>query len=76
VVSTVRLLGQDATMVVTSTPTRPVNQRRLLLHLGDTTVQIIAASGGSPAPGEPDVNPLIDEATFLAVMENLRPYPE
>jgi hypothetical protein len=76
VTTRVMVHGHEATMVATTTATRPVNQRRLIVHFGETTVQVIAASGGAAVEGGPDVNPLIDEATFLAVIEQLRPYPE
>ena len=56
--------------------TRPINDVRLYVHLGDTWIVALAGSGGSPTPGGPDVNPLIDEQTFLNVLQNLRPYPQ
>jgi len=44
----------------------------LQMQLGATTLlAIVPASFPLPNP-----NPLIDEATFLAVMQNLRPYPQ
>jgi hypothetical protein len=71
----VTVAGQSAKLFVLSAGTRPVNQLRLLLTFGDTTVLAIAYSGGAVTPGRPDVSPLIDEQTFLNVMQNLRPYP-
>jgi hypothetical protein len=52
-----------------------VEEIRLIAQLGDTTVLAIAGRGNPPTPG-PDLNPLTDEKTFLAVMQNLRLYPE
>jgi hypothetical protein len=49
---------------------------RLPLAVGDTTVHVIAESDGAATPGGPDGNPLIDEQTFLNVLQNLRPYPQ
>lgn len=73
----VRVAGFEATLVVRpGPPTRDADDLLLAIDVGDTMVLASAGSGGSPAPGEPDYNPLVDEATFLAVMENLRPYPE
>jgi hypothetical protein len=56
--------------------TRPVNDVRLNLRLGNTMVEAIAQAGGSATSGGPDANPLIDEQTFLSVMQQLRPYPQ
>ena len=41
----------------------------LTLALGNT--HIVGST-----PGGPDANPLIDEQTFLSVMQQLRPYPD
>jgi hypothetical protein len=68
--------GASATMAAIPAGDRPVNQRRLLVEMPGATVLIIALAGGSPTPGGADTNPLIDEATFLAAVKNLRPYPE
>jgi hypothetical protein len=70
--------GRDARMQ-TFTGARPVELRRLVLEFDDahgTTVEVRAYGGGALVEGGPDVNPLVDEATFLSVVENLRPYPE
>lgn len=72
----VRVAGQEAKLFLIAAGTRPVAQARLLLVFGNTTVLAIAGSGGPEAAGGPDVNPLIDETAFLAVMQNLRPYPQ
>ena len=73
----VRFQDGDATLIIRSAPTRPVNQIVLVIERGNTMVEVVSLSGGSPSPIAPDVNPLVDEATFLATMEEqLRPYPE
>ncbi len=72
----VRVAGQDAKLSAIAGGTRPVEELVLQLKFGDTTVIAIAGAGGPLVPGGPDANPLIDEATFLAVMQNLRPYPQ
>ncbi len=41
-----------------------------------TTVLLSANAGGPATPGGPDVNPLVDEEAFLAVANQLRPYPQ
>ncbi len=48
---------------------------RLIVQLVDTTVLAIAGHTYSATPA-PDANPLTDKQTFLAVMQNLRPYPQ
>jgi hypothetical protein len=53
-----------------------VNDRILIVHVGETTVLAQAKTGRSATPEGPDVNPLVDEATFLSVLEQLRPYPQ
>jgi len=70
------IAGARAQMFALADGTRPVNQRRLYVMLKGTMVVVIAASGGPATPGGPDVNPLIDEQTFLSVVRNLRPYPQ
>lgn len=52
-----------------------VNSRGLVIDYGTTVVEI-GTSALPPTPTDPQPNPLIDEATFLAVMQNLRPYPQ
>ncbi len=56
--------------------TRPINALRLRVHLGQTWVLAEAGASGAATPGGPDANPLIDEQTFLSVMQQLRPYPQ
>jgi hypothetical protein len=53
---------------------RPVNELQLNVNLGGTWVRALAGSGGPITPGGPDTNPLVDEQTFLNVLQNLRPY--
>ena len=72
----VTILGQPTELVSVPAGTRPVNTLSIQVTLGDTVLRVSAGSGGVLTPGGPDANPLVDEATFLAVMQNLRPYPE
>jgi hypothetical protein len=72
----VQVAGQDAKLSVVAAGTRPVNSISLVLQFDETSVLASAHAGGAATPGGPDANPLIDEATFLAVMKNIRPYPE
>jgi hypothetical protein len=72
----VELFGQETKLWAIPAGTRPVNNLFLVLQFGDTTVQVVSSAGGAPVEGGPDVNPLVDEATFLSVVEKLRPYPE
>jgi hypothetical protein len=59
-----------------SPPQRPVNSLRVEVDFGSTSAVIKTNSVGSAAEGGPDANPLIDEQTFLNVLQNLRPYPQ
>ncbi len=72
----IMVAGSPATIIVIPAGTRPVNELRLIVHFRTTTVLVIATAGGAATPGGPDVNPLIDEETFLSVMQQLRPYPQ
>jgi len=69
---TVTVLGRDAEAVSVPLGARPVNILWLVLDMGDVIVVGTARSG---APDEPE-NPLIDPDNLIAVMEDLRPYPE
>jgi hypothetical protein len=69
-------LGEEAEVLLTPAGTRPVGQAALRVQLGDTMLVAVAGSGGSPSPGAPDLNPLVDKETFISVMQQLRPYPE
>jgi hypothetical protein len=68
--------GHRAKLWISHAPSRPIAGLTLLLTIDDTTIMAIASSGGSPTRGAPDANPLIDEAAFLATLNNLRPYPD
>lgn len=72
----ITIAGREGELLRKPAGTRPVGHAVLAIDFGETVVAADASSGGSRADGGPDVNPLIDEATFLAVMQNLRPYPE
>jgi hypothetical protein len=59
--------------------TRPINGNLLIVAVGDEVVVVETNSlggGRNATPGGVDLNPLINEQTFLAVMQNLRPYPQ
>ncbi|HEX5478188.1 MAG TPA: hypothetical protein VFY79_00560 [Dehalococcoidia bacterium] len=43
---------------------------------GDTAVVVSATDGIDPTPGAEQANPLMDEQTFLSVVQHLRPYPQ
>lgn len=73
---TVMVLGRPAELQSAPAGTRPVNALTLIMSLGDTHVVAVAHAIGPVTPGGPDANPLIDEATFLSVLEQLRPYPQ
>jgi hypothetical protein len=72
----VTIAGVAATIESSPGGTRPVNVITAYVPLGNTMVVAVANSGGSATPGGPDVNPLIDEQTFLDVLQHLRPYPQ
>ncbi len=48
---------------------------RLIVEFNGTTL-LIRTTGDDVAPGTPQPNPLVDRVTFLATMEQLRPYPD
>lgn len=48
----------------------------LVLSIGNTVVVVTVSGGRGRTDGAADPNPLTDEATFLSMMENLRPYPD
>ena len=73
----VTVAGAAATLyTVPGSVGRPVGGLFLTVELGDTVVYANTGSVGPATPGGPEANPLIDEQTFLAVMQNLRPYPQ
>jgi hypothetical protein len=76
---TVSVAGQDAELIAIPGGTRPVNVNILIMAAGDEVVMVSTNSlggGRNATPGGPDLNPLIDETTFVAAMQNLRPYPQ
>ncbi len=73
------MAGHDAELISAPGGTRPINGYLLIVEVGDEVVVAETNSlGGGPnaAPGAVDLNPLIDEQKFLAVMQSLRPYPQ
>jgi hypothetical protein len=72
---TVTVASHSGTLYVSRYRNGEVLQLRLDVQIGDTTISFRAGR-------EPDVNtnlnlnPLTDEATFLGVLQNLRPYPQ
>lgn len=73
-VTTVEIDGNQAQLVTVPSQTRRVHYRYLILRAGDWVVLVSTATVF--AKGGAEANPLMDEAAFLAVMEQLRPYPE
>jgi len=75
---TVTVAGHSATL--TELPRTVFNGAaagfELQADLGGTFLRVQATRAGSPTPGAAQLNPLIDEQTFLAVLQNLRPYPQ
>jgi hypothetical protein len=73
----VSVAGHQAILTVTPFPPAPSTTGHLSLtvDLGDT-VALASVGRASLGRGTPDTNPLLDEATFLSVMQHLRPYPE
>lgn len=45
-------------------------------QLGNTAVVVSATDSDNPTPGAAQPNPLMDEQTFLSVVQHLRPYPQ
>ena len=74
----VEINGKPATLKTTFGDRHPIDAQFLVIEYGDTIVEAStsAVSGSTPLAGDADLNPLTDEATFLAVMQNLRPYPQ
>jgi hypothetical protein len=69
---TVTVAGREAQLIAVPLGTRPVNTLWLVLDLGDV---VVLATAGAGAPDEPP-NPLINPANLIALMEDLRPYPQ
>jgi hypothetical protein len=74
--SDVTINGIQAELLAYTSPTRPINGYVLIIETGRSAVVVTVPSSGSATPGGPDLNPLIDLDTFLAVMESLQPYSE
>ncbi len=68
--------GRDVTVAGLSAKLMPAREgvRRLVVQAGDTMILVRTHAMGST--GGSDRNPLFDGETLLAVMENLRPYPQ
>jgi hypothetical protein len=72
----VTVLGQPAELLLIAGGTRPVNVARLIFRIGTTTIRAEGGSVGSDYDGGPDRNPLVDPDALLAVLEQLRVWPE
>jgi hypothetical protein len=72
----ISVAGLTAELVTHASGSRPISAYILIIETPEAAVVVSVPSGGSPTPGGPDRNPLIDYETFLSVVENLRPYPE
>jgi len=74
---TVTVAGHSAELISTPAGTRPVNGLSLVVDFGGyiAVAETSAVSSGN-ASSVPDRNPLLDEETFLSVLEELRPYPQ
>jgi hypothetical protein len=73
----VEVNGQPAELrTVFNNPDPGIAARVLVVDYGGTVVYAVTGSTNSSTATAPDTNPLIDEEAFLAVMQNLRPYPE
>ncbi len=75
---TVYVNGNEAVLWTRYDSPGKVSSQTLIIDYGKTVATVVT---GSALPTivstpQPDPNPLIDEATFLAVMQNLRPYPQ
>jgi hypothetical protein len=73
----ITVAGREAELITVSSPTRPINGYHVIIDMGDTVVVATTSSGSTGGRDDvPDVNPLIDEETLLAALEQLRPYPD
>ena len=70
-----RLAGHDATLYVSKDSKGFVDQVRADIEIDGVIVRA-QAGRGTPLVGDVDLNPLTDEATFLAVLDRLRLYPQ
>jgi hypothetical protein len=74
---TVTVAGRQGELLFLPFGTRPVNALWLIVDFGDVVVLGEALAGGAAYPGGPDYNPFINDPDLLvALMEDLRPYPE
>ena len=73
---TVYVNGWEAELRTNLGTLTPVAAQILTIDFGDTVVEAVTGAYVPATPTDPQPNPLIDEAAFLAVMEHLRPYPE
>jgi hypothetical protein len=74
---TVSVGGREGELLFLPLGTRPLNILRLILDLNDVVVIATAHAGGAVYPGGPDYDPFINNPDLLiALMEDLRPYPE
>ena len=73
----VAVKGRQADLLSLPGLTRPVNQLRLIVDMGDAVVLAIAPSVGPATPGGPEGSPFINNPDLLVqVMQDLRPYAE
>jgi hypothetical protein len=75
----VSVAGHDAELIAVPDGIRPINVYLLIVAAGGQVVMMATnslGSGPNATPGGADLNPLINEATFLSVMQNLRPHPQ
>lgn len=72
----VPVAGAHGQLILLAAGTRPFDEARVYVQLGDTMVMAVASSGGSSTPGGPDINPLVDPDKLLSVLQHLRPYPQ
>jgi len=66
--------GRHAELISMPLGARPVNSRQLIIEFDDAVV--LGQTTAVLANDGRQINPLIDEQTFLSVMEQLRPYPQ
>ena len=71
----VKLAGHDARLSVSKDSKGFVDQVRADVDIEGVMVRA-QAERATPLVGDVDLNPLTDEATFLAVLDRLRLYPE
>jgi hypothetical protein len=72
----VTIMGFPATFRKVVDPPGVIQALVLHVFADDTVIEAVAGAATPLTPSDPQPNPLVHEATFLAVMEQLRPYPE